>query len=357
MSPEELSERQKFILSLVIHEFTRAAAPVGSRSLVENYHLDMSSATVRSEMVALTERGYLRQPHTSAGRVPSEEGYRYFVGRLLRETELPDAARRTISHQFYQMRQDVSQWTRLAASILAIQSRAASVVTAPQSQVVRFRHMELISTRGCQVLMILVLAGGEVHQRMLTLSESIPQEQLSAAADRISRAFQGQDFNTIRLALPQWSGLEAEVLGWMLDEAAQVDRMASSEIYVDGVSNVLSEPEFTGSEDARRAIQLLERHSLLKDLLAHPAVTSHIGGVHVLIGGEGTWEELRPFSMVLARYGAPGLATGTLGVLGPMRMAYGRTISTVRYLANLMSDLVTETMTADIPGVTDAYEV
>lgn len=350
---EELTERQKFILSLVIHEYTRAAAPVGSRNLVEHFRLDLSSATIRNEMAALTERGYLRQPHTSAGRVPTEEGYRYFVGRLLRDTELPDAAQRTISHQFHQMRQDVGQWTRLAASILAIQSRAASVVTAPHSEVVHFRHLELISTRGTQVLMILVMMGGEVHQSMLTLEESVPQEQLSAAADHISRALQGQDFNTIRTSLPQWSGLEAECIGWMLDEAERVDNAPTGEVYMDGVANVLAEPEFTGSEDAKRAIQLLEKRSLLKDLLGRSAMTRQLGGVHVLIGGEGTWEELRPFSMVLASYGAPGLATGALGVLGPMRMSYGRTISTVRYLANLMSGLVAETMTGEIPGPVD----
>ena len=119
----EPTERQKFLLALVVHEYARTAAPVGSRYLVEHYNLDMSSATVRNELAALTEMGYLRQPHTSAGRVPTEEGYRYFVGRLLQETELPDTVRRTITHQFYQMRNDVDQWMRLAASVLAHQSR------------------------------------------------------------------------------------------------------------------------------------------------------------------------------------------------------------------------------------------
>src|SRR5512140_1216455 len=118
----ELTERQKILLTLVIHDYIKTAQPVGSNHLVENYKLDMSSATVRNELAALTEMGYLRQPHTSAGRVPSEEGYRYFVGRLLQQTELPANTRRTISHQFYQSRQDLEQWLRLAASVLAHQS-------------------------------------------------------------------------------------------------------------------------------------------------------------------------------------------------------------------------------------------
>ena len=158
---EDLNERQRLILALVVHEYVRTAMPVGSKSLVDDYHLDMSSATVRNELAALTEQGYLRQPHTSAGRIPTEEGYRYFVGRLLQDTLLPDALRRTISHQFHQMNDDVDQWMRLAASVLAHQSRAASLVTAPHTETSRLKHMEVISTRGLQVLMVMVLMGGE----------------------------------------------------------------------------------------------------------------------------------------------------------------------------------------------------
>lgn len=350
MTLEELTERQKFVLSLVVHEYTRTAQPVGSQMLVQRFHLDMSSATMRNEMMALTERGYLRQPHTSAGRVPTEEGYRYFVGRLLRETDLPDAARRTISHQFYQMREDVSQWTRLAASVLAIQSRGASVVTAPHTESVRFRHLELVSTRGRQVLAVMVVSGGEVRQRLLTLDEGVSQEQLSAMADQISHLLQGQDYDAIRGLQMQLSGADQQVVDWVVEEIGPAALLASGEVFMDGVANVLAEPEFAGSEDARRAIQLLEQRPLLKELLAHSAMASNIGGVQVLIGGEGTWDELRPFSMVLASYGSPGLATGALGVLGPMRMPYGRTISTVRFLSGLLSDLVAETMTDEIPG-------
>src|SRR5512140_630741 len=153
----ELTERQKFLLALVVHEYARTAAPVGSRYLVENYRLDMSSATIRNELAVLTEQGYLRQPHTSAGRVPTDEGYRYFVGRLLQETVLPETMRHTISHQFYQMRHDVEQWMRLAASVLAHQSRAASLVTAPHPEKACLKHLELISTRGRQMLMVLVV--------------------------------------------------------------------------------------------------------------------------------------------------------------------------------------------------------
>ena len=125
-----------------------------------------------------------------------------------------------------------------------------------------------------------------------------------------------------------------------IQEMSRSDTLVAGEVYLDGLTNVLAEPEFSGSDDARRALRLLEERSLLDNLLARTVMTSAIGEVQVLIGGEGTWAELSQSSMVLARYGMPGLATGTLGVLGPMRMSYGHTISTVRFVAGLLSDLV-----------------
>jgi heat-inducible transcriptional repressor len=340
----ELSERQKLILTLLIHEHIRTAAPVGSQNLVGQYKLDMSSATVRNEMSALTEMGYLRQPYTSAGRVPTEEGYRYFVGRLVQQTELPDSTRHMITHQFYQTRQDMDQWMPLAASVLAHQSSAASLITAPHPARAHLRHVELISTRGRQVLMVLVMVGGEIHQRLLTLENPISQEQLSAIAEHLNLALQGKDVETVRAIHPQFSGQEQQIVSWMLDEMEQADATAAGDVYLDGLTNVLAAPEFAASEEARRALRVLEERPLLQDLISRTLLNGSIGGVQVLIGGEGAWDELRQCSVILARYGTPGLATGTLGVLGPMRMAYGRTISTVRFLSSLLSNLVTETM-------------
>jgi heat-inducible transcriptional repressor len=340
----ELTERQKILLTLVIHEYIKTAKPVGSEHVVNEYKVEWSFATVRNELAALTEMGYLRQPHTSAGRVPSEEGYRYFVSKLINQTELPANTRRTISHQFYQSRQDVEQWLRLAASVLAYQSRAASLVTAPHPEQSRFKHLELIAVRGRQVLMVLVVVGGEIHQQLLTLAEPVSQEQLSRAAAHISELCEGADVDTVTALKAQFSALEADVVEMVLDNMNRTGAVIAGEVYLDGLSNVLAEPEFSGADDARRALHLLEERSLLENLLSRTVMTSAVGGVQVLIGGEGTWEDLRQCSMVLARYGTPGLATGTLGVLGPMRMPYGHTISTVRYVAGLLSDLVTDAL-------------
>jgi heat-inducible transcriptional repressor len=342
---DNLSERQKLILALVIRDYIETAQPVGSMRLVDYYRLEVSSATVRNEMVALTELGYLRQPHTSAGRVPTEEGYRFFVRGLMGHTELPASTKDTITHQFYQAGQDVDHWLRLAASVLAQQSQAASLVTAPHSERAHFKHLELISTRGRQVLMVLVLSEGDVRQQMLALAEPVSQERLTTAANEINRRCQGLGPQEIdKLTAPQ-EALEQDVLKLIRDELNRTADILWGEVYRDGLTHVLSEPEFAEMEVARNALRILEERSLLEDLLSRTVLTTNVGGVQVLIGGEGTWEELRECSMVLARYGAPGYATGALGVIGPIRMAYGRSISTVRFVAGLLSDLVVDMQT------------
>lgn len=336
----DLSERQKIILALVIKDYIEQAQPVGSNHIVDTYGLKMSSATVRTEMSNLTDMGYLRQPHTSAGRVPTEDGYRYFVRQLMGHAELPETTKRTISHQFYQAGMDVDRLMRLAASVLAQQSQGASLVTAPHPSQPVFKHIELISTHGRQVLMVLVLAAGEVSQQMLALAEPVPQERLSATAQRLNDLLVGLRADEIsNLSIPL-DALERDIVRLVLDDIRRLSEVLTGEVYRDGLTHVLAEPEFSEVDVARNAMRILEERSLLEDLLNRTVMHSEMGGVQVLIGGEGTWQELREFSMVLARYGVPGLATGMLGVLGPIRMPYGRTISTVRFVASLLSDLV-----------------
>ncbi|HMR99202.1 MAG TPA: heat-inducible transcriptional repressor HrcA [Anaerolineales bacterium] len=343
----ELTERQKTLLLLIIRDHIESAKPASSQKLVEKFHLDLSPATIRNEMAALTEMGYLRQPHTSAGRVPTEEGYRYFVSQMMPNAELPAAVQHTISHQFHQSRADMDQWMTLAASILAYQSQGVSVITAPHAEQSRFKHVELISTQGRQVLMVLVFVGGEVSQQILTLAEPVTQERLSQTATRLNALLAGLAVDKISGLSTSSDPLDQDILTLILQDVRRTSESSSGEIYTDGLTNVLSEPEFAESDEARRALKIFEERSTLRDLLARSTTNTNIGGLQVLIGGEGEWEELRQCSMVIARYGVPGMATGTLGVLGPMRMPYTKTIPTVRYVAGLLSDLVNDTIAGE----------
>lgn len=338
----ELTERQETILALIVHEYTDSARPVGSSRLVKRYQLNLSSATVRNEMAALTNAELLRQPHTSAGRIPTEEGYRYFVRQLQTETELPPQEKRLISHQFHQARGDMEEWVRLAASVLAQHSKSASLVTAPHPEKAVFKHLELIETRGYQALLVLVLEGGEIRQQVLSLAKPIGQAKLSETAHKITHACLGKNADGVADQAGEFSALGQEVLRLIEETMRRADDLSAGEVYRDGLAYVLREPEFAQSDTALRALRLLEERSFLEEVLAKVLSPSVGEGVQVVIAGEGAWEELRDCSVVLARYGAAGYATGALGVLGPTRMAYGRTISAVRYVAGLMSDLVVE---------------
>ena len=339
---EELSSRQQMILSLVVREYVSTAAPVGSKGLAEKFKLGVSSATIRNDLARLEELGYLSHPHTSAGRMPTEAGYRYFVERLMGEAKLPLEEERTIAHQFHQVQQDVEQWVKLAAAVLARTSRSAALITAPQATRARFKHVQLISTHGPMVLLILVLQDGSVKQEMLTLAQTLAQDALDEVSRRLSNACENLSAEGINALRPTLPVFEAEIAGVVADILQQAEARTANPVYRDGLAQVLKQPEFERREESETLLRVMEEHSsLLEDVLAN-ALNPNVGGVQVVIGGEGRWRELRDCSLVLARYGVPDYAIGALGVLGPMRMPYNRTISTVRYVADLMSDLVSD---------------
>ena len=262
--------------------------------------------------------------------------------------ELPENVQTTISHQFHQARPEIEQWMTLAASVLAHQSQAVSLITAPHAEQSRFKHVELISTQGRQVLMVLVMVGGEVNQQILTLAEPVTQERLSAAAARLNQAFEGRTVDEISAHPVRANALENDIATLIAQDMRRSGERVAGELYYDGLTNVLAEPEFNASDEARRTLRLFQERNTLHELLSRTILNSGVGGVQVIIGGEGAWEELRQCSMVLARYGVPGVVTGTLGVLGPMRMSYYRTIPTVRYVAGLLSDLVNDTFAGEL---------
>ncbi len=160
--------------------------------------LSVSSATIRNEMAELEEMGFLTHPHTSAGRMPTDKGYRYFVEHLLGEVELPQDEQNTIRHQFHQAKLEMSQWMQLAAAVLARSARAAALITAPRLEQPRIRHLELISTQQHLVLLVLVFQGGTIRQRMLMLKEPMDQEALSEAATHLNALYVGADARSVR---------------------------------------------------------------------------------------------------------------------------------------------------------------
>jgi len=332
----ELTPRQHTILSLIVHEFAQSAEPVGSRTLVETYGLDISPATVRNEMKVLEELGYLTHPHTSAGRVPTHKGYRYFVQHLEQEARLPAALERTIRHQFYQIQQELDQWVQLSASVLAQTVQNAAITTVPRPSDTIFKHIELISLQPHTMLMVLVFQGGTMRQQLIALEDPWTQAELSRLSDRLNQVLTGLDAARIRLLEPDLDPLFNQVLDIVVETMEHEDARGE-QIYRAGITHVLQSPEFTTQSQARRFLAIFEQPSPIEPLLQE---ARRFPGVQVIIGGEEPYDHLPDVSLVLSRYGRPSQSTGILGVIGPIRMSYGFTISAVRFMADLMSSLM-----------------
>ncbi|MDQ3879900.1 MAG: heat-inducible transcriptional repressor HrcA [Chloroflexota bacterium] len=340
-----LTERQRLVLRAVVEDYVLTAVPVGSVSLVRRYGLDVSPATVRSEMADLESMGLLTHPHTSAGRIPSDLGYRVFVESLMREAELDGADQTMIRHQFSQVQLRTNDWLRLAASILAGSTHSAAVVTPARARRARFGHVQIVKLGDQSRLLVLVLADGNVVQRKLDRvtmdashpGEEIRQAQLDAAAHMLNRELAGLTAAQMRRRigrLPPLAAYVARVVEQLVSDAGEP---VIEDVFTDGLVHVLEQPEFAEGDKLRRVIEVLQRSDFLQQLL--PVVTRR-GGVHVIIGHENQNDAMHEVSLVFAPYGAPERALGLLGVLGPTRMPYPRAIPTVRYLSAIMNELI-----------------
>lgn len=346
-----LTPRRRHILNIVVREYIEKAAPVGSKNISGYPELDVSPATVRNEMAYLEEHGFLTHPHTSAGRTPTEKGYRYFVEQLMDDVLLPLEEQRMIAHQFYQAQLDLDQWMRLAATALAHASHGAAVVTPPRVYRCRFKHMELISTHGSLVLLVLVLQGGLVRQQMITLSETRGQDDLSRIVHWLNDVFAGNETEEIRLQLAGLPRFEQEIGAMVVRIMREVDEQREPS-YRDGLVNVLAQPEF--EQDANRVINVFASGGPLDVALTELVSTITDGrSVQIVIGGEGQYTDLADFSLVLSRYGINGHISGALGVVGPLRMPYARTVSAVRFVSRLLSNLMYDVYGNEPPLVTE----
>jgi heat-inducible transcriptional repressor len=333
-----LTERQRAVLGAVIRGYVARATPVGSKALLAQPGLGVSSATIRHEMALLEREGYLTHPHTSAGRVPTEKGYRYFVEHLMGETELSLEEQRTISHQFHQARLDLEQWVRLSATVLAHSARNAALVTSPKARRSRLKHLELISTGPKAALLVLVLQGGTIRQEIVTALPAFSQEELNRLANELNATLGNLSAEEIRGALPWLGEFPGRVAQCLVGQMEQTNGKESGEVYHEGLAHILRQPEFSHVERVERILELLRRRWFMESLLEEMGTSR--GGVQILIGGEGRWVEMEDFSLILSRYGVAQEATGILGILGPTRMPYERCVSVVRYVAGLMTDLL-----------------
>ncbi len=338
----ELDDRNKKVLQAVIDSYILSGSPVGSAVLAKRYHFGLSSATLRNIMSELEEMGFLSHPHTSAGRVPTDRGYRYYIDSLIsiqqESDDLEDQLRRI--PEFHSG--DLPGLMEEASRFLASLSRCAGVVVAPTEPEGKYKHIEFLRLRGRQVLIIFVTAAGIVQNKLIDLDEGISQQELNYFSSYLDAELEQCTLSEIRQRV--WEKLREEkaVFSKLMEETlrASVEMQdRDAELYIGGASQVLENPEFANVEKMRILFKAFEDKYKLLKLLDRSAIAQ---GIKIFIGSENPFFEMQGCSMVISSYQAGSNVVGTLGVIGPTRMQYKQVIHVVDYTAKLLSKLLGE---------------
>ena len=331
-----LSVRTGKILNSIVGQYIDRAVPVPSQVIASDPELGVSPATVRNEMAYLEQEGYLIRPHTSAGCIPSDKGYRYYV-ESIENVKLPLAEERLISHIFHQVEKEVEAWLSLTATLLARLVQNVAVVSLPKSADCKLKHMELLVLQDSLALAVVVLHGAKVKQKLITFDQAVSQPTLTVISNKLNAAYSGLTNRQISARGIELSPLEQQITDHLVEIMQAEDRQEYEEPYLDGWHFMLNQPEFAHSDQMSTLMELVEQRILLKVI-----IPSGLGqqGVHVTIGKENKEEAIQKCSVVICQYGLPEEATGTIAVVGPTRMPYSRTIPTVYYLSSVLSELV-----------------
>ena len=338
-----LDLRAQAILRAVIEEYVITANPVGSQALVERHRLGVSSATVRNILAELELAGLLSHPHTSAGRIPTDSGYRWYVESIIDSALMPDVEQLMIRHQFGQVEFASEHWFRLAASTIASLTRAAGLATPAKPVAAHIRRIDVVSISDRLASLVIVLREGSIKQSLVALDSPEDQEALTTVAAILNSVTHGLTAGRAEVAILEigpeapHSALVQRVGGRIVRMLRDYDTEAVEEVFSDGLLNVMGAPEFAHSDKLRRVFSALENRAYLGELVG---TVSASGAVQVFIGHENAPADMREVALVLAPYGRRDRAVGVVGVLGPTRLAYPEAIGTVRFVSGLMNELV-----------------
>jgi len=348
-----LSSRTDTILKSIVRQYITTAIPVPSQRITNECELGVSSATIRNEMAYLEHEGYVTRLHPSAGSIPSDKGYRYYVDSLS-DIKLPLAEQRLISHLFHQVERELEEWLSLTATLIAQLAQNVAVVSMPKPADCQFKHLELVSLQDSLALIILVLRGARVKQQLITFDQAISQLKLTAIANKLNGAYSGLTRPQILAKEIELSATEQQITDCLIKMMQAEDEQEYEEPYLGGWHFMLNQPEFVHSHRMQALMELVEHRNLLRVIIP-PELTSH--GVQIIIGNENKAEVIRDYSVVISRYGLPKEAVGTIGILGPTRMPYARAISTIGYLSSVLSELVAELYGREIPTEPSQHKV
>jgi heat-inducible transcriptional repressor len=340
LEPTPLDERKQQILKAVVSDYTLTGVPVGSQVLAAKYFIALSAATIRNELADLVGTGYLQQPHTSAGRIPTDRGYRYFVDFLMDPESASAAVRRSVRQEFENAPRSVDGILEKAAMVLAQVTQNVSLVTAPESSDFRIKHIDLVSLEPHSVLIILVLEGNLIKQQVVRLDRETSQEDLSRMAAMLNRKVKGQTADDLATRLKELGpdrGEQRQILQRLIEWITVQQTQRHTVVLHDGVRNLLRHPEFVEVGRLEELLELLEQGAQLASILQQVSFEKE---VEIIIGRENTTSGLRECSLVLTTYKMADRARGTIGLIGPTRMPYGQVVARLRLVSQATSDLL-----------------
>ena len=347
----ELDARKQRILQFIVQDYVATAEPVGSHVLVQRYSLGVKSATIRNEMAEMSEQGYLRQPHTSAGRIPSDRGYRFYVNRLMPLPVIQADEAALVGQAVASASSELDMILRRTCSLLASMTRLPAVATPPDADDTELRQVFVSAAGSDKLLMVLLFSSGRTENRLV--GTPITASDALVLANSLNERFGGKSISTLRTGSPDAEGAPPELRRlaplWarLAEEIREAARTLSDEVpmYVEGTHAVLQHPEFRDVERLGQFLMTLQERAALVEMmgraLAERQNSAAPGAAKVVIGEENPQTALHPYSVVSSPYFVGDRERGAIGVLGPTRMDYGRAAAAVEFMARTVGDLLT----------------
>ncbi len=345
LKPETQENRKRKLLQAVIYQYVRTAKPVGSQVIVDKYNFGLSSATVRGLLVDLEKEGYLVQPHTSAGRIPTDKGYRFYVDSLLEIQTLAAVEEDKIRKEYAARSKELEDMMISTSHMLSAMSHYTGIVLSPRLDNTRLRRLQLIPLGGNQILVVVVSQTGLIRHRLVEMKRSIPNDRLSAISNVLNDRLQGLPLSEVRTQILDHieAAAQAQVDAFSLakDIAREAFDLGHSEqeLYVDGKENIIDFPDFNDFTQLSTLLRVVEEKNLLTSILEKEMKKG--AGLSVKIGSENKRPELQGVSLVSSTYKIGENAVGVLGILGPRRMEYARMIALVEGVTRIVNQMLT----------------
>ena len=351
MKEIELERRDQEILEAVIQSYVETGEPVGSRTVARSNRENLSAATIRNVMAELEERNLLVQPHASAGRVPTDLGYRAYVDALTKHQRLPAPDEQMIASFLQGGQTEIHDLFGGVSKLLSRLSNHMGVVVSPHIARVRLRDIEFVRLGTRRVLVIVIAASGMIHNKVVEIDDDHEQEKLDKIGKYLTEEFKGHTLSEVRDRILDLMSQEKALYDTLLRDALKLGKAglaidpgndaAGTEVFLDGTANLLSEPEFASVERLKALFRTFEeKHQLLRVL--HSCLEKGESGVQVLIGKENPSPEMSDCTLVASSYGLQGQTLGTLGIIGPTRMEYARAIALVDSVSRLFSRVLSQ---------------